>query len=124
MSFRTDTTASVGTIQSIRAILPGILTAAGIPAETADTVQLCTHELMANVARHIGEGAPLRLAVHAQQEWVAVEVHDRDGLRFPQPRPCDWAAGEYQDLGVRGLVRVSRGFDSVSFVWSSPVRLR
>ncbi|MCF2531392.1 ATP-binding protein [Yinghuangia soli] len=70
----------------------------GVPADLVDTVRLCAHELVANVVKHVGDGAPFRLVLGADAYGVSVEVHDRDDVRHPVVREVDWEA-----VGGRGM---------------------
>lgn len=53
--------------------------------ECAD-VELAVSELLGNVVRHVGPGAPVRLRVSGDGTTTRVEVTDRTGDAVPAPR--------------------------------------
>ncbi|WP_411088968.1 ATP-binding protein [Streptomyces sp. 061-3] len=98
---------STAAVPIARTLIRTALADIDTPADTTDTAELLTAELVANAVKHTGGDEPVELVVELLETGCQVEVHDRDpappgDLSRPQPgsEPDPW-----QEHG-RGLLLI------------------
>lgn len=98
---------STAAVPIARTLIRTALADIDTPADTTDTAELLTAELVANAVKHTDGDEPVELVVELLETGCQVEVHDRDpappgDLSRPQPgsEPDPW-----QEHG-RGLLLI------------------
>ncbi|MFS0695142.1 ATP-binding protein [Streptomyces nitrosporeus] len=91
-----------------------------VPADTLDTLELLTSELVTNAVRYGSEpGDSLLVAVAARPGWCRIEVHDTRRKR-PHLRPASDQRGRGRGLHIVQLLAASWGTSERPFgkvVW-------
>ncbi|MFE2281384.1 ATP-binding protein [Streptomyces sp. NPDC059454] len=79
--------------------------------EPCADVQLCVTELVSNVIRHVGEGAPVRVRVARTGTHIRVEVTDPDPHTLPVLRRADAEEERGRGLSLLDAVVCRWGVD-------------
>ncbi|MFD4139557.1 ATP-binding protein, partial [Streptomyces sp. NPDC058572] len=96
----------------LRRVLRLHLTLWGLP-DLIEAAQICVTELISNVIRHVGAGAPATLAVSMNGTYLRLELHDPDTRALPTLLD----AGRDAEAG-RGMVLV----DAITDRWGVILR--